>query len=120
MPTFNPWVIVWALVAMILSITGGYLWGSSATTDSIEAQQARDAKVVAMVQEASQQGAATAIAGIEVKNVTIRQQVERETRTVTDYSNCHHSDDGLLNVNAALTNSEPPSGGELPKVNSAR
>lgn len=116
----NPWVIVGVLVALIASAGTGYWRGGVAERNAIEAQQARDDKVRKEVEEAAQLGAAQAISKIEVKNVTVRQNIERETRIVPDYSQCHHSADGLQNVNAALTNSQPTGGGQLPGTDATR
>lgn len=112
----NPYIILAAVLALVGATGGGYWWGSSAKENAILADQKREDKLIEKVQTT----VAKSIAGIEVKNVTIRQRTERETRVVPDYSQCHHSDVGLRNVNAALSNAEPPGDRELPGADATR
>ncbi len=76
-----------------------------------------DAKAEAAAQKAASaatDAAVTAIKGIEVKYVTIKQKAETVTREVPVYGpGCSHTDDGLRVVNEALagpaTADHPPS-----------
>ncbi|MBS1188894.1 MAG: hypothetical protein H6R10_686 [Rhodocyclaceae bacterium] len=107
----NPYIII----AAILAAVGSYFWGRSDGAELADAAQLREERIAEKAREAAQQGAASEIAKLEIKNVTIKQRVERETREVPVYRNCRHSPDGLRAINAALTNgAESPGGGELP------
>ncbi len=60
------------------------------------------ALLIADVREQAARGAAEAIAKIEVKNVTIKQEIQREILTNTVYRDCQHNDVGMQLVNEAL------------------
>lgn len=66
-----------------------------------DAQLLREEQIVQKAQE----GAAKEIAKIEVKNVTIKQKLEREIHEKPVYRDCKHTPDGLRLINDALTGS---------------
>lgn len=104
----NPWVILAALVALS-SLTGGaYIKGRGDGAAGVVAKQAHDDQLRMETLQLAQQGAAEAIAAIEVKNVTIRQKLE--TRIVDNpvYRDCV-TDDGMLKLtNEAITGQPAP------------
>lgn len=74
------------------------------------------------VKKDAMDGAAAAIAKLEIKHETIIKPLRTEVVTQTEYRDCHHTPDGLRALNDALTNgdgSEPVDSGQLPKVDSA-
>lgn len=106
----NPYLIIAALVAVLAAGAGGFKLGA----DHEVAAQAREDKHVAAAVEAANTASAKAIAGIKVKNTTIRQELEREIRTNTIYAECKHSPGGLQRVNEALGRPEPAGDRKLP------
>lgn len=98
----NPSVIL-AVVLAVGTLTGGaYLKGR---LDGTAIEQSREAKaddVVRAARTAAANAAAEAIAAIEVKHVTIRQEVQREILEKPIYRDCQHDAAGLRLINAAL------------------
>lgn len=116
----NLYAILAGVVAVLLAIGGAGYQGYRMGKDSVIARQARDDAVRMETLQLAQQGAAEAIAEIQVRNVTVRQTLDREIIHVPDYSRCHHSDGGLRSVNAALANQNQPAGDiELPATDPA-
>lgn len=106
----NPWLLLGAVLTILAAFTGGVATGKSWQ----EGQQAKEEVLIQKAAEAAQMAAAEAISQIEVKNVTIKRQIEREVREVPAYRECVHSDGGLRVVNEALRGSQPAGGGKLP------
>lgn len=106
----NPWLILAAVLALGASHTFAYVKGGTARENSILAEQKRQDELVEKVQQSTAQ----AIAAIEVKHVTVRQQLETEIREKPVYRDCVASDRVLELVNQAITGAESLSGGELP------
>lgn len=107
----NPYLIITALLAVMAAGAGGFKLG----VDHNKATEADKKELVAEAVDAANNAAAEAISKIRVTNQTIRQEVERETRTNTVYLDCRHTPAGLSGVNSALTG-EPSSGGKLPQT----
>jgi len=72
--------------------------------------------------DAALQAAASEIAKIDVKNVTIRQRAETITREVPVYTDCHNTPDAMRVLNDALTGAEsgPAGSGVVPPANPTR
>lgn len=107
------------LLAWCLSIGGVYLYGVSVGDDHATAAVSRENDIARIAREAGQRGAAEAIAANKPRNVTIRQETEREIQTNTVYRDCRHSPEQLRRLNAALTGDDPeqPAGsGLVPKA----
>jgi len=109
------------LVAVILwgaSMAGAYFAGEKVGSNGEIATQAREDRVAKLATDAAASAAAGAIAAQRPKNVTIRQETEREIRTNTVYAECRHSPEQLQRLNAALTGDDPlPAGsGLVPKA----
>lgn len=62
---------------------------------------------VEQTRKAAMQGAAEAIAGIKIQNTTIRQQATTKVIERTEYRECQHQPDMMLQVNQALTGAAP-------------
>lgn len=101
---------LWGAVALI-SVTTGVLLGTLYLGHRLGSTQEREKHQAE--QKARQEGqdkaliaAAKAIAKIEVKSETIKQDVIREIRTVPVYRDCVHSPDGVRNINSLITGEE--------------
>lgn len=113
----NPWIIV----AFLIALAGAYLKGHNDGSESAEGQQAKEDRIALIARTAAQTGAAKEIAGIQVKNVTIRQTLEKEVHEKTIYAECRHTPDGLRIVNSALTGrTEPADRGKLPRLDATQ
>lgn len=112
-----------AVAALVLaSLAGGAYWqGRQDGRDACQAAEAREEKVARVATDAAASAAAGAIARISVRQVTIRQEVEREIQTRTEYRDCRHSAEQLQRINAALTGgpASTPAGGQLPAADAA-
>ena len=112
-----------AVAALVLAgLVGGAYWqGRQDGRDSCEAAAAREERVAQLASDAAASAAAGAIARISVRQVTIRQEVEREIQTRTEYRDCRHSAEQLQRINAALTGgaASAPGGGQLPAADAA-
>lgn len=103
----NPWLILAAVLALGASHTWAYVKGGTARENLILAEQKRQDELVAKVQQSTAQ----AIAAIEVKHVTVRQQLETEIREKPVYRDCIADDRVFELVNQAITGAEPVGSG---------
>lgn len=108
----NPYLILAAVLALGASHTWAYVKGGTARENSILAEQKRQDELVAKVQQTTAQQ----IAAIEVKHITVRQQLETEIREKPVYRDCVASDRVLDLVNQAITGAESASGSVVPGV----
>lgn len=109
-----------ALLGMALSFAGGTWYGTGLGEDREFAKRAREDAIVTKASEAAQLAAAGEIAKIKPRNITIRQELDREIQTRVEYRDCRHGPDGLRLINEALTGRvQPVGGGELPRTDSA-
>ena len=114
-----------ALVAGLLwvaSIAAAGWWAYGAGKDSELAIQAREDRTAVIATESAASAAAAAINKIEVKHVTVRQQLEREVIDRPVYRDCRSGPDAVSLFNSAIPASatEPgPGGGELPATDAA-
>ena len=93
-----------------------FFYGMDVGADREVAAQERTRAAVQETRDLAQQGAAKAIADMEIKNVTITQPIRTEVRTRTVYAECKHTPDGVRALNSAITGrAEPVGGGELPR-----
>lgn len=116
----NPYLLLIGGAALVAALGGSFLYGRSVGADSVIAEQERTRMVIADVFDKAQRGAATAIADMEIKNVTITQPIRTEVRTRTVYAECKHTDAGLRALNTAVTGRpEPVGASELPRVDAA-
>jgi hypothetical protein len=118
----NPTILLILGILWAASVGGSFFYGQAVGVDSEVAKQATAAEHVQAMRDAAQQGAAAEIAKLKPRNVTIRQEVEREIRTNTVYADCKLPAAGLRLVNEALTGErkpQPPGGGKLPPADAA-
>ncbi len=92
----------WALLLAAAAAGGAYWQGRQDGRGAVEAEAARDERLVAQAGQASATAAAEAIARMSVRHTTIRQEVEREIQVRTEYRDCRHSAEQLQRINAAL------------------
>lgn len=107
----------WALLLAAAAASGAYWQGRQDGRAAGDAEAAREERLVQQASTASAQAAAAAIARIQVRQTTIRQEVEREIQVRTEYRDCRHSAEQLQRINAALDASAPASaagGGGVP------
>lgn len=114
----NPWLLIAAGLLWGASTLSAFFYGQNIGNDAQVALVAREDKIAAKATEAAASAAAAAIAAQRPKNVTIRQETEREIRTNTVYAECRHSPEQLQRLNSALTGEDPqPAGsGIVPKA----
>ena len=106
----NPWLILAAVIALGASHTFAFVKGGTARENSILAEQRRQDELIQKIQQTTAQQ----IAAIEVKHVTVRQQLETEIREKPVYRDCVASDRVLDLVNQAITGAESVSAGVVP------
>lgn len=104
----NPWVLLGIVLLWIASGGWAYWQGVSDGETREIAKQSKIEEVTKAVQEAAQQGAADAIAKIEIKHTTVKQKFAAETVTHLMYRDCVHSPAGLRLVNEAITGKPDP------------
>ncbi len=110
-----PTLILSAIVAALLSGAGGFWYGTTVGRDGEIARREAEQTVTRTVRAEAMQGAADAIAANKPRNVTIKQEVQREIETQVVYRDCRHSPDQLRRINAAITGETMPAGdGQLP------
>jgi hypothetical protein len=111
----NPYVLLAAGVLAVALAIGGFTFGVKYQ----RGQEARAEQLIARVRDEAQLGAAEAIAKIEIKNTTIRQQLETVTREVPVYRDCRNTDDGMRLINDALRGPGAAGRGELSGTDAA-
>lgn len=119
----NLTIIAVAGLLLLSSTVGAYVKGRSDGEEIQKASQSSIDDAVRQGASAAADVAASAIAGIQIKQVTIKGRIEREVQTHTIYAECRHTPDGLRNLNDALTNSVssgPVGGVQLPASAASR
>jgi hypothetical protein len=114
----NPWALLGAVLALVGAIGGAYVKGRGDGRAVEIAQRVTLEEVAQTAREASQQAAAEQIAKIEVKNVTIKQQLETQIREKPVYRNCVADQRVLDTVNEAITGNPAVDSSELPATGS--
>lgn len=111
----NPWVIVMAIGALLLVGAGSFKYGAHTKENQMLADQKRADDIRRETVDAAREGAAAAIAAIDIKRVTIQQRVETEVREKLVYRDCVNTDVGMQLINEAITGqAQPAHHGELP------
>ncbi|GKS97320.1 hypothetical protein [Acidovorax sp. SUPP2825] len=114
----NP--VLLALLGMTLAFASGTWYGTGLGEDREFAKRSREDAIVTQVRDAAQLAAAGEIAKIKPRNITIRQELDREIQTRVEYRDCRHGADGLRLINEALTSrAEPARGSQLSGTDSA-
>ena len=116
----NPYSILCALVLAGALAFGAYVQGRKDGRNACLAAEARDEKVAQIAGAAAAASAAEAISQIEVKHVTIRQQLETQVREIPVFRDCHAPADSVRKLNAALTGADEAAAPvELPAASAA-
>lgn len=111
----NPYIIIAVCIAWGASVGGAFVYGTDVGKDSEIAGQAKINKAITETREAAQQGAANAIAKIEVKNVTINRKLETEVREKRVFSDCRSGDTSVHLYNSGIPGyAEPADRGVVP------
>lgn len=112
--------ILIAIIAACAAGAGGYFYGVDVGRDRETADRDRIATVQRTVKDEAMQGAAAAIAANRPRNVTIKQETEREIQTQVVYRDCRHSAEQLQRLNAAIAGAGGSAGGgQLPEAGAA-
>lgn len=120
----NPWAIVGTLLVWAASLAGTAAWFYGAGQDAEVASQSKVEQARQETRAIAADAAASAIAAIEVRHVTVRQKLEREVQTREVFRECRSGPAavGLLNDSPAVARaaSGPGGGGELPAAGASR
>lgn len=114
MLALNPWLLVTLGVLVAGGLTGAYVKGRSDGRALEVAERATLEEVARVARESAIQAAGEKIAKIEVKHVTMRQQLETQIREKPVYVNCRADQRVLDTVNEAITGDPAASKSELP------
>lgn len=106
----NPYLPMAILLGLIATGAGGFFYGGHVREAEITADQAKEAEIRKQTRDDAMEGAAKAIAGIEIKQVTIRQRLETEIREKPVYTStdCNITPIGMQLINQALTGATQP------------
>ena len=116
----SPTTILVALVLWGASTIGSGWLGYGLGKDAEVATQQRERAAIIKGAEAAASAAAEAISRIEVKHVTVRQQLEREIQTREVFRDCRSGPDAVRLLNSTRPDdARPAGGGELPAAPSA-
>lgn len=114
----SPYVLLALGGAWLASVAGAGWWSYAAGRDAEIAAQAREDRAVQHAVDAAASAAAAAIGKITMKNVTVRQEIEREVLTREVFRDCRSGPDAVRMLNAtpgvAAAASDAAGGGELP------
>lgn len=100
-----------AVLAVGGALYGAFHLGERSGRDGCEAEAAREDRIAQVATDAANTAAASAIAGIQVRHTTIRQEVQREIRELPVYRDCRHPPQQLQRLNSALTGDAAESAG---------
>lgn len=114
----TPYTIIGIMLLWAASIAGASAWFYGAGQDSKIAEQSKIEAARDETRAIAASAAASAIASIEVKHVTIRQQLEREVRTREVFRECRSGPDVQRMLNDSPGIAKPATGptgdGKLP------
>lgn len=120
----TPWTILTAVLLWAASLAATGAWFFEAGQDSELATQAKVDKARQETRALAADAAASAIASIEVRNVTITQKLQREIQTREVFRDCRSGPNAveLLNGSPGIAQPGPgaPGGGELPAAGAPR
>jgi len=119
----SPWVILSFVVAWAGSVAAAGWWSYGAGQDHEIAVQSREDAAGRRAADIAADVSAKAIAKLEIKHVTIRQDLEREVQTREVYRDCRSGPDAVRLLNATI-GAEPAApdaarGGELSTAGAA-
>jgi hypothetical protein len=114
MLALNPWLLLVAGIGLAGIVSGAYVKGRADGRAVEIAQRVTLEEVAKTAREAAMAGAAEKIAAIEVRHVTVRQQLETQIREKPVYRDCFADQRVLDTVNEAITGNPATGSGELP------
>lgn len=109
----NPYILLAVVIAWGATLGGAGWIAYGAGRDAEIADRVSDEDLARKVAEAAQQGAADEIAKLKPQHTTIVRNLEKEVRTVTDYSKCRHSADGMRAITEAFTGADASGQGDV-------
>lgn len=95
----NPYILLALVVSWGASVAGAFFYGQGVGADSEIAAQARENKVAVIATEAAASAVAHSLSKIQVKNVTVRQQLETRVHESTVYRDCKLTPDVVRMLN---------------------
>ena len=113
----TPYGLLGGALLWAASIAAAGWWAYGAGRDAEVATQAREDKTAARATEAAAAAAALAISKIEVRNVVVNKQLEREVFTREVFRDCRSGADAVRLLNATpgvAPAASAPGGGQLP------
>ena len=114
----SPWSLLGVIALWAGTIAGTAAWFYEAGQDSEIADQAEIEKARDDTRAIAAAAVASGIANMEVKHVTIRQQLQTEVRTREVFRDCRSGPDAVRMLNDSPAIAKPAaraaSGGELP------
>lgn len=96
------------------TVAWAFWYGQGIGEGRAVSQQARENALVQSAVDAANQVAAEAIARIEIKNVTVRQEVQREIIEKPVYRECRHDAGVMRSINSAISGADSAGRGKLP------
>lgn len=109
---------LYALLGGLLVSVATFFYGINVGVDREVSKRVSQEQIVRDTREAAQQGAADAIAKINVKNVTINRKLETEVRDKLVFRDCRSGDVGVRLYNSAISDGAVAlGGGVLPTQN---
>lgn len=118
----SPWALAVAVVTWAGSMVAAGLWAYGAGQDHEIAAQSREDAAGRRAAEIAADVSARAIGKLEIKHVTIRQDLEREVQTREIYRDCRSGPDAVRMLNAtvgAAGGPDPTAARELPASGAA-
>jgi hypothetical protein len=116
----SPYTLLFVAGAWAVSLAGASYWAYGAGQDKEIAAQARESKASVQAAEIAARVSAEAISKIEVRNVHVRQALEREVITRDIYRDCRTGPSAVQLLNStpgiAQPAAQPASGSKLPEV----
>ncbi len=113
----NPYILLALVIGWGASVAGAGWWGIGIGEDRIIATQAKVNKAIDETRAAAQQGAADAIAKIEIKNITVNRKLETLVRENRVFADCRSGPSSVHLYNSSIPGySEPPGGKQLPST----
>lgn len=110
-----------AAVALTAAVGGVWLHGQKTGREQCQAAEALAREVAAQASQEAASAAAHAISKMRTRNVTIRQQLEREIQTREVFRDCRSGGAarGLLNATPGIAAASSPGDRELPAAGPA-
>lgn len=114
------WLVLSGVLLSIAASSGAYIYGLGVGEAKVLSRQSSQDALIREVIDASSQAAASEIAKIKVRHVTIKQQLQKELQERTIYKDCRTGSDAVRLFNSTIPSetaaSQPSSGSSLPSA----